>query len=298
LRVLLPEDSGNYRREHDLVPAELWGALQEAQIVITNYHTFLPKDAKEIAGVASNTRKILTAGKAVDPFRETADAMISRVLRDLTGRGKGEIVVFSDEAHHCYQSKPVADPADEDAEAKQRNEDARVWFRGLKAVQRIVGIKTIYDLSATPFYLKGSGYNEGYIFPWVVSDFSLMDAIESGIVKVPRIPVDDDAKGDQITYLHLRDHVGIELPTRLSKAAAPWARTNAINEVQQIDQRTIERPSPIEHSPIRDGTATLSSLLPWSYWCGTSSTPAARRVSASRRSTRPTSRASSGSSFS
>lgn len=223
LRVLLPEDAGNYYRERDLVPPELWVALQEAQMVITNYHAFLPRDAKEISGVAANTRKILTAGKAVDPFKETTDAMVSRVLRDLSGRGKGEIVVLSDEAHHCYQNKAVEDPSEEDSEAKQRNEDARVWFRGLKTVAAKVGVKTIYDLSATPFYLRGSGYNEGYIFPWTVSDFSLMDAIESGIIKIPRIPVDDDAKGEQITYLHLWDHVGTELPKKRVKAAEPGA---------------------------------------------------------------------------
>ncbi len=231
LRVLLPEDSGNYYRERDLVPAELWGALQEAQIVITNYHAFLLKDAKEIAGVASNTRKILTAGKVIDPFRETADVMVARVLRDLTGRGKGEIVVLSDEAHHCYQNRPVSDPTEVDAEAKQRNDDARVWFRGLQAILRKVGIKTIYDLSATPFYLKGSGYNEGYIFPWTVSDFSLMDAIESGVIKVPRIPIDDDAKGDQITYLHLWDHVGAKLPKRRTRITVPgetWVPPDAL----------------------------------------------------------------------
>ena len=95
--------------------------------------------------------------------------------------------------------------------------EARVWFRGLQAIAKKVGIKAIYDLSATPFYLKGSGYNEGYIFPWTVSDFSLMDAIESGIVKVPRIPVDDDADGDQVTYLRLWDYVGTELPKRTTK---------------------------------------------------------------------------------
>ena len=66
---------------------------------------------------------------------------------------------------------------------------------------RKVGVKGVYDLSATPFYLSGSGYNEGFIFPWTVSDFSLMDAIESGIVKVPRVPVDDDATGDLVSYL-------------------------------------------------------------------------------------------------
>ena len=91
---------------------------------------------------------------------------------------------------------------------------------GGRTVARKTGVKSVYDLSATPFYLGGSGYQEGYIFPWVVSDFSLMDAIESGIVKVPRIPVDDDASGDQPTYLTLWDHVGDRLPKRAGRKAA------------------------------------------------------------------------------
>src|SRR5581483_2448338 len=195
----------------------LWDAVLQAQILITNYHTFLLRDAREIEGVAANTRKLLLAGTATDPFRETPNGMVTRVLRDV--RGKGEIVVFNDEAHHCYQSRPVEEPTDEHAEAKKSNANAKVWFRGLQAIRKKVGIKTIYDLSATPFYLGGSGYQEGFIFPWVTSDFSLMDAIEAGIVKVPRIPVDDDAAGDQLPYLRLWDHVGTQLPKKKSNKA-------------------------------------------------------------------------------
>jgi type III restriction enzyme len=221
LRVLEPADPSNYFRERDLVPSGFWEMLLQAQIVISNYHAFLLRDAKEIQGVASNTRKILTAGKAVDPFKETNDAMVARVLRDLAGRGKGEIVVLNDEAHHCYQDKPLDDPSevtsDDKKEVEERNSEARVWFKGLQAIRKKVGIKAIYDLSATPFYLRGSGYLEGYIFPWVVSDFSLMDAIESGIVKVPRIPVDDDAAGQEVTYLRLWDFVGNALPKKKTK---------------------------------------------------------------------------------
>ena len=90
----------------------------------------------------------------------------------------------------------------------------------IEAVAARVGVKAVYDLSATPFYLGGSGYHEGFIFPWVVSDFSLMDAIESGIVKVPRIPVDDDVKNtDQPTYLALWQHVGDQLPKKRGRRA-------------------------------------------------------------------------------
>ncbi len=219
LRVLLPAEDANYYGERDLVPPDLWPTLADASISITNFHTFLLRDTKEIRGIAGNTRKFLTAGKPIDPFKETDAYMVDRVLRDLSGRSKGEIVVLNDEAHHCYQNRPL-DAGPTDAEAKERNEGARVWFRGLRAISRKTGIKAIYDLSATPFYLGGSGYQEGYIFPWVVSDFSLMDAIESGIVKVPRVPIDDDAAGQLPTYLTLWEHVGADLPKRAGWKAA------------------------------------------------------------------------------
>jgi type III restriction enzyme len=215
LGVLHPEREDNYYRERDLVPPDLWEALLQAQVEIINYHAFLPRDSKEIQGVAANTRKLLRAGKpaAADAFRETPDLVAARIMRAF-GTGKGEIVVLNDEAHHCYQDKLLDSDSEADKEDKDRNRDARVWFRGLCDLRRRAGIKAVYDLSATPYYLKGSGYNEGFIFPWVVSDFSLMDAIESGIVKVPRIPVDDDAAGREIVYLQLWDHIQPPLPKR------------------------------------------------------------------------------------
>ena len=223
LRVLRPEDPENYYDMRDLVPADLKGMLTP-RIEITNYHAFQLKDAKEIRGVAANTRKLLRAGRTTDEFTETSQAMVSRVLRGLGGQGSdtSQVIVLNDEAHHCYRDRPLpADAATEklSADEKAANEEARVWFKGVQAVAKHVGVKTVYDLSATPFYLKGSGYNEGYIFPWAVSDFSLMDAIESGIVKVPRTPVDDDSAHDLVTYLRLWDFVGDKLPKRQAKVA-------------------------------------------------------------------------------
>ena len=67
-----------------------------------------------------------------------------------------------------------------------------------------MGVKVVYDLSATPFFLSGSGYPEGHLFPWVISDFSLIDAIEAGIVKIPRVPVADNSMtGEAPTYRDL-----------------------------------------------------------------------------------------------
>ncbi|WP_409350043.1 BPTD_3080 family restriction endonuclease [Rathayibacter soli] len=215
LSVLQPASPDNYYDERDILPRHLRGELGKAEISVINYHQLMQRDAKEIKGVAANTRKLLLAGKNMpdDPFKETPQAVVSRVLKGVGGtRGKGEIIVINDEAHHCYQVNTTdRDHADlkskADADTKADLEDAKVWFRGVDWIRRYSGVKTVYDLSATPFYLKGSGWSEGLIFPWAVSDFSLMDAIESGIVKVPRLPVDDDSAGDVVKYLNLYDQV-------------------------------------------------------------------------------------------
>lgn len=244
LGVLHPERDDSYYRERDLVPPDLWQALLKAEIGIVNYHTFLPRDAKEIKGVAANTRKLLRGGKGeeADAFREKPAEVAARILRDLSG-GKGGIVVLNDEAHHCYQDS--LDP-DEKAEKedKDRNREARVWFRGLEELQKAAPIKAVYDLSATPYYLKGTGYSEGFIFPWVVSDFSLMDAIESGIIKVPRIPVDDDAKDERVVYLHLWDNIQPPLPNRVKRSelsVAEWTIPKTLEGALQSLYRSYAR---------------------------------------------------------
>lgn len=228
LRVLRPEFPGNYYRERDLVPADLVPQLSQAQIVITNYHVFLPKVTREGAGLAAATKSLLLGGKddASDPFVESPAQVATRVAREF-GLKAGEIVVLNDEAHHCYRDKTddrVAEDmdADEKTEAKEREDEARIWFKGLQGLHAKLGIKTVYDLSATPFFLNGSGYGQGVMFPWVVSDFSLIDAIECGIVKVPRLPVDDDSKGETVVFRNLWDEIADDpqFPKRVTKPPA------------------------------------------------------------------------------
>jgi len=226
LRVLKPSDDENYYRQRDLVPPDLWGDLQQAQIAITNYHAFQQKVTKEAEGVAAAVKNMLKKKGQPDPFIETPSQVVTRVLKDLGPDTKEPIVVLNDEAHHCYIDKAAekSDGAEKaDKEDRDRNEDARVWFRGLQWVMKYRKLKGVYDLSATPYFLKGSGYYEGFIFPWTVSDFSLIEAIESGIVKIPRLPVDDDAGGDDVIYRTLWEHVGDKLPKKVGGAdPASW----------------------------------------------------------------------------
>jgi type III restriction enzyme len=210
LRVLLPNDPDNYYRQRDVLAPEDLQRLSRAKILITNFHAFLPRERDEAAKL---TKTILSRGNG-SPFTETPDQVVRRVCRDLGTRQ--QIVVINDEAHHCYRRKPGGETerlsGDERTEARRRDDEARVWISGLEAINAKMGVKTIVDLSATPFFLRGSGYSEGTLFPWVVSDFSLIDAIESGVVKVPRVPVADDSMtSDQPTYrdlwIRVRDHL-------------------------------------------------------------------------------------------
>ncbi|MET4337035.1 MULTISPECIES: BPTD_3080 family restriction endonuclease [unclassified Bradyrhizobium] len=217
LRVLLPNDPESYYRHREIVPPDLLGDIDRAKIVLTNYHAF---KLRERIDVSKGTREALEGWEAKkDPTKklqtlETEGQMLQRVMPELMGMKN--IVVINDEAHHCYRER-VKDATgeteddlkgEEKDEAKENNEAARMWISGLETVKRKLGISLVYDLSATPFFLRGSGYLEGTLFPWAMSDFSLMDAIECGIVKLPRVPVADNVPGgDTPKFRNLWDEI-------------------------------------------------------------------------------------------
>jgi type III restriction enzyme len=213
LRVLLPNDPDNYYRKLDVVPEVLREQLTRTKIVVTNFHSFL---LREKVAVGKLTKQVLGNGDT-SAFTETPDEMVRRVCRSFGS--KKNIVVMNDEAHHCYRGKPEPEPVklvgDERKEAEKRDKEARIWINGLEAIKRKLGVRAVYDLSATPFFLRGSGYPEGTLFPWVVSDFSLIDAIEAGVVKVPRVPVADNSMtGEQPTYRDLWYRIREHLPKK------------------------------------------------------------------------------------
>ncbi|OXI77367.1 restriction endonuclease [Burkholderia sp. AU31280] len=217
LRVLLPNDADSYYANREIVPRDMLADLDKAKIVITNYHAFKLRERMELS---KGGRRLLQGrtGNELDTL-ETEGQMLQRVMPELMGLKN--ILAINDEAHHCYREKPHAAEDDEaldkdqKAEAEENNKAARLWISGLEAVNRKLGLQQVIDLSATPFFLAGSGYVEGTLFPWTMSDFSLMDAIECGIVKLPRVPVADNIPGAEMPiYRELWKHIGKKMPKK------------------------------------------------------------------------------------
>ncbi len=219
LRVLLPNDPDSYYMSRELVPGDMLRDLEHSRIVITNFHAFRLRERMEL----SKGGRLLLQGRGGDDLAtmETEGQMLQRVMPELMAFK--DVMVINDEAHHCYRERPVANlsangtepelKGEERKEADNNNEAARVWISGIEAVQRKLGVARVLDLSATPFFLRGSGYAEGTLFPWTMSDFSLMDAIECGIVKLPRVPVSDNIPGQAMpVFRDLWKHIAKDLP--------------------------------------------------------------------------------------
>jgi type III restriction enzyme len=215
LRVLLPNDPDSYYQSRELVPNDMLGEIARAKIVITNYHAFKRRERLELS---KGGRSLLQGRGAELDTLETEGQMLQRVMPDLMGMKN--ILVLNDEGHHCYREKPNrgedADlKGDERKEAETNNEAARLWISGLETVKRKLGVSRVFDLSATPFFLRGSGYAEGTLFPWTMTDFSLMDAIECGIVKLPRVPIADNIPGAEVPmYRNLWEHIRSKMPKK------------------------------------------------------------------------------------
>jgi type III restriction enzyme len=185
-------------RTRDLVPSQLMSDLRPGHVLLRNWHGLAPLELNQVGGVGA---------RVVQRGRESDTALVARVLGREVG-GKGHVLVLNDEAHHAYGIRRDGgdgddEGADEDELAEADRREATVWIEGLDRIHRVRGINLCVDLSATPFYLTRSGNDPGRPFPWVVSDFGLIDAIESGLVKIPQLPV-QDASGREIpVYFHL-----------------------------------------------------------------------------------------------
>ncbi len=248
LRVLQPNDPDSYYQSRELVPNDMLPDLEKAKIVITNYHAFKLRERMELS---KGGRSLLQGRGETLTTLETEGQMLQRVMPELMGMKN--VLILNDEAHHCYREKPGEGEEDEfkgddRREAEKNTEAARLWISGLEIVGDKLGINRVMDLSATPFFLRGSGYAEGTLFPWTMCDFSLMDAIECGIVKLPRVPVADNISGgDMPRFRNLWEHIRSDMPKKgrgkaktLDPLSLPLDLLTALDALYGHYQKTFE----------------------------------------------------------
>ena len=186
LRVLYPGEPDNTYDEFSLCPSEaLRQKLNQAELLIENWHSLMPLKTQE--------RSVVKKGA------ESDEAYTRRVLDKLSA--SRDLVIINDEAHHAYRvPAEVKISKKEAAEQGIDLDEATRWIEGLDRIHKTRRILRAFDLSATPFAPTGKASTEAGLFSWIVSDFGLNDAIESGLVKTPRVVIRDDALPDAKTF--------------------------------------------------------------------------------------------------
>ncbi|WP_139559626.1 BPTD_3080 family restriction endonuclease [Methylotetracoccus oryzae] len=213
-------------RTRQLVPPQRMEELRRGEVMIANWHRLAKKETNTVNGTSA---KVVKTGEPVEVVKNAgkdneslevkyfeSDAAWFKRLRQELGSGKGRSphwLVFNDEAHHAYRRGDVTgdeQSLDEDKDlAKKNAREATIWIEGLDRINKLAGgrrkrgINLCVDLSATPFYIQGSGNEVGKPFPWIVSDFGLLDAIESGLVKIPQLPSRDVTGADEAAYFNI-----------------------------------------------------------------------------------------------
>jgi len=175
----------------------------------------------------------LNGNKIETGNREDFSQVIKRSLSKFkTG---SRLLILNDEAHHCYLPKSKSRTTDN--EESDENERAAVWFSGLKEILRKFKVQNVYDLSATPYYLSGSGYQAYSLFPWVVTDFGLIESMESGLVKIPFLPESDNTQELSGPILrNLYENVKDKLPKKGQRRRKSEAAAEGVKVTEQTPQ--------------------------------------------------------------
>jgi len=233
--------AADYYTERTLVPSSWRHELQQlnARIAIVNFHAFLPRT------LSGNKASPFDGKRGADgKKREARDSLAQTVAKALKGfKPNTRLLILNDEAHHCYLPRDDERKA-EGEDAKEENQRAAIWFSGIREISRRYKVGAIYDLSATPYYLTGSGYTPYSLFPWVVSDFGLIEAIESGLVKIPYIPVSDTTQAIGMPVLRdLYEHAKKE---GLPKAGQKVERKRAKEKGEQLKEAPPRLPTVVK----------------------------------------------------
>ena len=208
LAVLEPTNIENYYKSFRIVPLSLFENLRRGKVVVRNWHALNWETDEKIA----RKRSVDKRGAMSD------EAYVRNILGDMSNAQN--ILVINDEAHHAWRV-----PTESKVKGVTRDEieEATKWVGGLDRINKVCGLLTCYDFSATPFTPSGKKSSEESLFGWIVSDFGLNDAIEAGLVKTPRVVVRDDAVPHAKTYKSRLYHIynNSEVKDDLNRKAAP-----------------------------------------------------------------------------
>lgn len=214
LAVLIPSNPSNYYDAFNIVPFSLKEKFNQGKVLVQNWHNLSWDDEATIR----KRRSVDKRGPLSD------EAYVRQVLGEMSKQNN--IVIINDEAHHAWKRNPeikIKYDKDDATLIKELEEQSTIWVGGLERISRARGILTCYDFSATPFAPSGKKNDETALFSWIVSDFGLNDAIESGLVKTPRMVTDDDGLPNATTYKSKLYHIYGEDDVRkdLSRPAKP-----------------------------------------------------------------------------
>lgn len=208
LAVLEPSNSANYYEVFRIVPDALLETLRQGRVRVRNWHA-----------LNWETEEKMRKKRSVDKRgAKSNEAYVRDVLGDMAN--VQNLLVINDEAHHAWRV-----PAESKVKGVTKDEidEATKWVGGLDRINQARGILIAYDFSATPFAPSGKKSSEEALFGWIVSDFGLNDAIESGLVKTPRVVVRDDAVPSAKTYKSRLYHIynDPEVKDDLNRKAEP-----------------------------------------------------------------------------
>ena len=206
LSVLQPSDEKNYYQAFSIVPPSLIEQLRQARVLIHNWHSLAWEKEEQV-----KKRKSVDKRGA-----KSLEAYTREILGDM--QNAKNIIVINDEAHHAWR---VPSESKLKGVKKDEIEESTIWVGGLDKLHISRGILQCFDFSATPFAPSGKKSTEEALFDWIVSDFGLYDAIESGLVKTPRVVVKDDGQltkdyKSRLYHIYMDDEVRDDLNRKAS----------------------------------------------------------------------------------
>jgi len=212
LAVLEPAAQDNYYEAFNIVPPALFDKLRQGKVLVRNWHALAWENEEQVK-----------KRRSVDKRGVKSDEAYTREVLGEMARSSN-ILVINDEAHHAWRVNWEAEGKYlRQRDMKDSAEEATIWVGGLDRLHRTRNILKCYDFSATPFTPSGKKSSEESLFGWIVSDFGLNDAIESGLVKTPRVVVRDDMVPDAKTYKSRLYHIynDPDVKDDLTRAAKP-----------------------------------------------------------------------------